>query len=551
MGGSFSSAATYDVFCPPGPKVGWSSLLVGTFKIPRHRFILWLAILGRLSTLDKPWLQHLGTSCVLCPDALPETHEHLFFACSFATDYLRVIRREVSFHWPYTYWPLLIQWASVRWRGKHVVNASLKALLASLPVTPSEIKHAVFDIDEVKAPGPDGYSSGFFKAAWPIIGEEVTQAIAEFFRTGRLLKQIITKIIVQRMRCVLDKLISPSQNAFVLGRSIGDNILLAQELFHGYNQQHLPPRCALKVDLRKAYDTVEWDFLSAALTLFGFPAQFISWIEECVTTPSFSVCLNGSSHGYFRGARGLRQGDPMSPFLFVLVMEVLTLILLQFIDQDGGFSYHWRCGEVQLFQLGFADDLLLLSRADTSSIHIFKWGLMVFAELSGLHVNPQKSHLILSRSASAHRDTLLPILGYQEGHLPLRYLGLPLLASRLSIADCKPILTKIDDRIRGWEGIMLSFAGRVQLIRSVLSSLQVYWAMAFILPKTVIREVEKRLRSFLWKGCTGVGYAMVSWQQVCRPVSEGDLGIRDILALNKGLMSKYLWRIIVADRQFG
>ncbi|KAL0455377.1 UNVERIFIED_CONTAM: hypothetical protein Slati_0876900 [Sesamum latifolium] len=95
---------------------------------------------------------------------------------------------------------------------------------------------------------------------------------------------------------------------------------------------------------------------------------------------------------------------------------------------------------------------------------------------------------------------------------------------------------------------MLSFAGRVQLIKSVLTALQVYWAMAFILPKMVIREIEKRLRSFLWKGCTGVGYAKVSSQQVCRPVTEGGLGIRDILALNKGLMSKHLWRIIVADR---
>ncbi|KAL0386410.1 UNVERIFIED_CONTAM: hypothetical protein Slati_4557400 [Sesamum latifolium] len=93
-GGSFSSSAAYAIFSPPGPKVGWSSLLVGTFKIPRHRFILWLAILGRLSTLDKPWLHQLGTACVLCQDALPESHEHLFFTCSFATECLHTIRRE-------------------------------------------------------------------------------------------------------------------------------------------------------------------------------------------------------------------------------------------------------------------------------------------------------------------------------------------------------------------------------------------------------------------------------------------------------------------------
>ncbi|KAL0444908.1 UNVERIFIED_CONTAM: hypothetical protein Slati_2213500 [Sesamum latifolium] len=148
-----------------------------------------------------------------------------------------------------------------------------------LPVTADEIKQAVFDIDKTKAPGPDGYSSGFFKAAWPIVGREVnnTTVVAEFrpISCCNVLYKVITKILVQRMRGILDKLISPSQNAFAPGRSIGDNILLAQELFYGYNQQHLPPRCALKVDHRKAYDTVEWDFLRAVLILFGFPEKFI------------------------------------------------------------------------------------------------------------------------------------------------------------------------------------------------------------------------------------------------------------------------------------
>ncbi|KAL0284497.1 UNVERIFIED_CONTAM: hypothetical protein Sradi_7195800 [Sesamum radiatum] len=185
--------------------------------------------------------------------------------------------------------------------ARHILTETEAEALV-LPVSPDEVKQALFDIDESKAPGPDGYSAGFFKAAWPVIGGEVTQAIRDFFQTGRLLKQVnatlislipkvsnpgvvaefrpisccnvlykvITKILVQRMRGILDTLISPSQNAFVPGRAIGDNILLAQELFSGYNQKHLPPRCALKVDLRKAYDTVEWDFLTAVLILFGF-----------------------------------------------------------------------------------------------------------------------------------------------------------------------------------------------------------------------------------------------------------------------------------------
>ncbi|KAL0293402.1 UNVERIFIED_CONTAM: Retrovirus-related Pol polyprotein from type-2 retrotransposable element R2DM [Sesamum angustifolium] len=179
----------------------------------------------------------------------------------------------------------------------------------------------------------------------------------------------------------------PIAECFVPGRSIGDNILLAQEMFAGYNRQGLPKRCALKVDLRKAYDTVEWDFLIAALKMFGFPDLFIGWIEECVTTPMFSVCINGNPHGFFKGARGLRQGDPMSPFLFVLVMEVLQLMMQQLIDQNEGFSYHWRCKELGLFQLCFADDLLLFCKADVASVQVFRRGLDEFAKLSGLHAN--------------------------------------------------------------------------------------------------------------------------------------------------------------------
>ncbi|KAL0294868.1 UNVERIFIED_CONTAM: hypothetical protein Scaly_3114600 [Sesamum calycinum] len=140
------------------------------------------------------------------------------------------------------------------------------------------------------------------------------------------------------------------------------------------------------------------------------------------------------------------------------------------------------------------------------------------------------------------REHLLAALQFQEGHLPLRYLGLPLLASRLSLSDCQPLLLKIDSRIKGWDSIQLSFAGRLQLIKSVLMSLNVYWAMAFILPKGVIRAVEKRMRHFLWKGNSAVGYPKVAWSEVSRPMEEGGLGIRDILALNKALMSRHLWK---------
>ncbi|KAK4384096.1 Retrovirus-related Pol polyprotein from type-1 retrotransposable element R2 [Sesamum angolense] len=359
--------------------------------------------------------------------------------------------------------------------ARHIITEE-EANSLSRPITTDDMKNAIFDIEEDRAPGPDWFSSGFFKAAWPVVGAEVMTAVMDFFSTG-------------------------------------------------YNQSRLPPRCALKVDLRKAYDTVEWDFLVATLHLFGFLMAFIRWIEECVTTLHFSLYLNGEVHGFFAGARGLRQGDPMSPYLFVLVME-----------------------DLNLFQLSFADDLLLLSKAEVRSVNLFRRGLEVFASLSGLHTNPQKSQLIISKAAQGIRSALIDTLGYQEGQLPVRYLGLPLISSHLTISDCQPLFQKIDRRNNGWEGTSLSFTGRVQLIKSVLLALGVYWAMAFLLPKGVIKEIVKRLRNFLWKGTSASGYPKVARDLACRPLEEGGQGIRDVLALNRALMSRHLWSVICHDR---
>ncbi|KAL2253051.1 UNVERIFIED_CONTAM: hypothetical protein Sindi_0099800 [Sesamum indicum] len=204
--------------------------------------------------------------------------------------------------------------------ARHILTDEETGLLI-LPFSPDDVKQAVFDIAEDKAPGPDGFSSGFFKAAWPVVGDEVTRAVLDFFATGNLLKltnctllalipkvhtpmsvadfrpisccncnvlyKIIAKLLVQRLSGVLDKIISRCQAAFIPGRSIGDNIMLAQELFTGYNQIRLPPRCAMKVDIRKAYDTVEWDFLLAVMQMFDFHQYLSDGLRSVSPRPYF------------------------------------------------------------------------------------------------------------------------------------------------------------------------------------------------------------------------------------------------------------------------
>ena len=128
--GQPTTQALYRLFDPPEPKVGWSSLLSGSLKIPRHLFILWLAILGKLPTTDKSWISHLG-ACILCDEKTTESHSHLFFRCKFSRQCLLEIRRRTRFHWPNRDWTTDIEWAMRKWRGKHIINSAYRTLLGS------------------------------------------------------------------------------------------------------------------------------------------------------------------------------------------------------------------------------------------------------------------------------------------------------------------------------------------------------------------------------------------------------------------------------------
>nr|GEW30663.1 hypothetical protein [Tanacetum cinerariifolium] len=226
----------------------------------------------------------------------------------------------------------------------------------------------------------------------------------------------ISKIITKRLQGCLDKPVNLNQSVFILGRLIQNNFLITQELLKGFTRKIGPQRCALKIDIAKAYDTMNWGFLKQILVHFGFHEKIIGWIMTYVTSATFSMCVNGDRYGYFKSGRGLRQGDPVSPYLFTLVMEVLTLIIQRRVNRSHQFKYHWGCKEIKLTQLCFATDLLMLCNGDHKYVEVLKEGLMEFSKL----------------------------------------------------------VEKVKQKVNDWENRALSYAGRLQLIALVLASIHVY-----------------------------------------------------------------------------
>ncbi|GJT22461.1 hypothetical protein Tco_0892398 [Tanacetum coccineum] len=244
----------------------------------------------------------------------------------------------------------------------------------------------------------------------------------------------------------LSNKVSLNQSAFVLGRRISDNILLSQELMHNYHLDRGPARCAFKVDIQKAYDTVDWGFL--------------------------------------KGKRGLCQCDPMSPYLFTLVMEVLMLILQRKVEASDSFTYHHYCSKLNIINLCFADDLFLFVHGDVNLAKVIMEALDEFKLVSGLVPSLPKSTSYFCNVLNYVKLAILNIIPFEE---------------------------------------------------------------VFILPSRIMCDLEQLMRGFLWcHGDMLRGKAKVAWEVACLPKKEGGLGVRRLDVFNKALIASHIWSILTS-----
>lgn len=256
----------------------------------------------------------------------------------------------------------------------------------SLQISKEEIRASLWALKAFKAPGPDGLHARFFQYFWHDVKELVCMEIKRIFASGSMLDylnrtlislipkcqyletlgsyrpinlcnsvyKIVTKIVVGRIRLLLNKLVSPVQAAFVPGKRGLDNIIIAQELIHSIdNKMGKEGYMEIKVDLEKAYDRIEWNFIHKVLQAYLFPNRLITLIMSCVSLTSISIMFNGSMMDSFQPSRGIRQGDPLFPFLFILCMEYLrSLIDKECIEGDWALTKASR-GNLEISLLFF------------------------------------------------------------------------------------------------------------------------------------------------------------------------------------------------------
>ncbi|XP_071708684.1 uncharacterized protein [Rutidosis leptorrhynchoides] len=265
----------------------------------------------------------------------------------------------------------------------------------------------------------------------------------------------------------------------------------------------------------------------------------------CLYNTRTSIFVNGSPTGEFRLHRGLRQGDAISPFLFLIVMEGLHLLLKSKVE--AGLIQGVRVGnsDVNISHLFYADDVIILSEWNRMSFLNTIAMYTEFYNLSGLKINVAKSHLYGIGVADTEVDVFVHDMGCSKGRFPFTYLGLPIGVNMNYIVNWKALVNRFVKKLSDWNAKLLSIGGRLTLIKSVLGSLGVYYLSLFKCPETILDKLESLRAGFFW-GSTEIHKKIhwIAWDQVLASFDKGGMNIGSLRAYNYGLLFKWLWHFI-------
>ncbi|XP_019231693.1 PREDICTED: uncharacterized protein LOC109212501 [Nicotiana attenuata] len=331
---------------------------------------------------------------------------------------------------------------------------------------------------------------------------------------------------------------------FVKGRSIAENILLTQEIITDIRMRtKAGPNVVLKLDMMKAYDRLSWLFLTKVLRKMGFSERFIGLIFGIVSNNWYSVFVNRQSHGFFKSTRGVKQGDPLSPTLFILAAEAMSrgLNALHHNLYFSGFGMpKWS---PKINHLAYGDDTIIFSSSDATSLSLIIEVLNAYEAASGQLTNKAKSAVYVHNSASEEVVRKIErITGIGKHEFPFIYLGCPIFYTRRKMAFYEGMITKVLDKIQAWKGKLLSIGGMAVLIKSVLQSMPIHLLSTVNPPANVINKLHKLFARFFWSNSVeGRARHWASWDTLCMPIEEEGVGFRSLHDMSKALFCKLWW----------
>ncbi|XP_045822393.1 uncharacterized protein LOC123915300 [Trifolium pratense] len=409
---------------------------------------------------------------------------------------------------------------------------------------------AMFSMQPDKCPGPDGFNPGFFQHFWHLCGQDIFDECCKWLTTGsfpstltltnialipkgdsqvsmkdwrpislcNVIYKLVAKVLANRLKPILSKCIYDNQSAFVPGRSILDNAMVAIEVVH-YMKSKLRGKVgdiALKLDISKAYDRIDWDYLRGVMLKMGFCTQWLTWIMMCVETVDYSILVNDKVAGPITPSRGLRQGDPLSPYLFIICAEGLTTLIRQ-AEARGDIHGVKICRNAPIVShLLFADDCFLFFRANINEAEAMKNILNTYDAASGQSINFQKSEIFCSRNVSGDiQNSVATCLGVHAVLGTGKYLGLPSMIGRSKKSIFSFIKDRVWKKINSWSSKTLSKAGREVLIKS--------WGHS---------------------GVRNKGIHWMSWEKLSMHKSDGGMGFKSLPAFNLAMLGKQGWRVM-------